>query len=270
MGMKALEQYSLPQLPPLDQVSSQKPTQVQDLDGRQLDLTLDSGSRFCLNIGDGTGAFETSVPGWPAKGTCTADVCVLRDNVYVVSLDLQEPVTDALTVVLMMAQGRAVLVYHKYIGDDTAQFDRGPNVSQSFFTAVINGADISGETPSETKELLGGRDFLVFDEKNIREFIYVNKSRLLEHYVYTQMLNGKVERHHASYIKLDDQLYLIGWREMDTNMAYAGVFDYRNNRMQGSCFSLVSPWEATAKLTGALIIPVNGRIDYLDGLEPTH
>ena len=230
-------------------------------------MRLLGGGSFTLTIGQDEASFEVTGVEWPATGCGPVDVCELRENVYFVDIDTNTPSYDGMTVVLMLNKGWAVVVHQRRIPPKEL-WDRGPDVRQDYRVAAILGQDQTGEAPQLTRDLVGARHFLLCGPQNLYEQIYLNTKCFFGHHVYMTMAKGKAEFHHATYYKLDDDLYLIGWREMDNAAALITVVDYKNNQMTGKAFHPISQECSVSRPVGGQIFRFNQKLSYPWDLEP--
>lgn len=265
-----LENYTLPEIPSRDSFPSMTPAEAGVMDGLDVTIEIPSGESFFIKFNDGKAVVECRSEGWPVAVDGPYHAAAVGDKDYLIAIDTEEPAGESLSLFLRIVAGNAVVVRNHYIGDDTAQFMRGPDIAQDIRCGFIAGSSGTSEGIERTDARMGGRDFLLFDQNNVKEFIYLNHSRIVEHYVYTPELCGKVERQHADDFLIEPDRFLLCWREMDTQQSHVGVFDYKTSRMTATTAFMTSPWSSSIRLTGAMIVPVNGRIDYLDGLEPTN
>lgn len=265
-----LENYTLPGIPSRDSFSSMAPAEVGAMEGLDVTVELPAGESFRFAFRDGVAAVECVSEGWPSSVQGAYHAANVGKDEYLIAIDVAEPAGESITLFLRFSAGNAVVVRNHYVGDDTAQFMRGPDIAQDIRCGFIAGSSMEARSMERTDARLGGRDFLLFDRDTVKEFIYLNHSRIVEHYVFTPELCGKVERQHADDLLLEPERYLLCWREMDTQQSHVGVFDYKTGRLTATTAYMTSPWSSSIRLTGALIVPVNGRIDYWDGLEPTN
>ena len=265
-----LENYTLPEIPSRDSFSSMVPAEAGSMEGLDVTVELPSGEWILVEFRNGMASVKCNVEGWPASVEGAFHAANVGENEYLIAVDMEEPAGETMSLFLRFEAGNAVIVRNYYIGDDTAQFLRGPDIAQDIRCGILSGNSDTGGVIERTDARLGGRDFLLFDRDTVKEFIYLNHSRIVEHYVYTPELCGKVERQHADDFLVEPERYLLCWREMDTQKSHVGIFDYTSKKMTATTAFMTSPWSSSICLTGAVIVPVNGRIDYWDGLEPTN
>ena len=238
-----------------------------ELAGREYSFRILGGGRMDLYIGEEEASFSVWGVDWPEKGEGPVDVCAMRDGVYFIDIDTREPACDGMTVIVLENKGWAMLI-HQRRNRPHEPWNRGPDVAQDYRAAAIAGREQSPDAPCLTRDLVGARHFLLCGPKNLYEQIYLNTKCFFGHHVDTTMAKGKAEFHHATYYRLDEDLYLIGWREMDNAAALITVEDYRNNKMTGKAFHPVSESCSVARPVAGNILRFNGKLKYPWDLEP--
>jgi hypothetical protein len=254
-----------------DNLAEYRLPSTNELNGQKFSVTFSGGGTISLRLSDGVAHFSTSGLPWPESGQGPVDVVALREGVYFVDIDIEEPAVDGLTLVLLEKTGWAMAVHHRFeFPEDPNRhlWDRGPFVKRDYRIGAIDGKKQSGASPALTRELIGGRDFVMMGPKNLYEHIYINSKKVFVSQVVTPIVPGKVEAEPGAYHKLDDGLYLVSFSEYDNDVAIITVNDYKSKMMTGKAHHPISFTESRSRPIGGKIIPVNGKLTYPDGLEP--
>lgn len=253
----------------IDPLDAYRLPSTEELNDREFSVACSGGGSYRVRLTDGQARFSTSGMPWPELGQGPVDVVAIRDGVYFIDIDVEEPAVDGLTIVLLVDIGRALAVHQRREapGYDNI-WTRGPEVKFDWRVGTIDGQAQSGQAPAPTRELIGARDFMLMGPENLYEHIYINSERVFAHHVHTVMVRGKTESQPGAYYKLGDDLYLIGFRELDNAAALVTVVDYKSKRMTGKAHHPISLFESGSRPLGGKVIPVNGRLTYPEGLEP--
>ena len=238
------------------------------LDGERYSIALLNGGTLAVDLAAGGRAkwATTGLP-WPTSGEGGADVVEIIAGVFFVDIDIAKPERDALTVVILREAGWALAIYQRRVIPDEP-WSRGPEVTQDFRVGRLDGQTQIGAAPALTRDLVGARNLYRMSDANLYEHIYINSRKVVIHHVHTNIGPGKADCHPATFYKLSDDLYLVGFRELDVAAGMVIVEDYANQRMTGKVLHPVSMFQSASRQLGALMTPVNGRLDYPEGHEP--
>lgn len=230
------------------------------LEGRRLALTLDDGSSFTVDFG-------TERASWSASGSIAADgaddpydAVQVRSDVFFVNLPLESRDREAVTVVWSERTGRAI-VTHSHI--DAERVEGEPQVKQDFFAAEVEGIDPTGDTPAESRDLIGMRNLYRYSPEHLYEHVYMSTER----YAW-QNLQG-VQRGHgdmdlSTVWKLDDGLYLFCFREFRISVASVWLHDLGYQLMTTGIFlGINGSGESEHSRAGGHIYPL-GNVKYPD------
>ncbi|WP_125100247.1 MoaF C-terminal domain-containing protein [Leucobacter chromiireducens] len=247
------------------------------LAGTALALTLDDGSELSL-------AFDAERVRWSATGALATqaeahdpyEAVRVRDDVVFVHLPLSSRELEALTVVYSETTHRA-LVVRSVIGPaasaspDTDASANGtasptpdePRVSQTFWSAVTDGGEPSGEVPGPSRDLIGKRNLYRYSPFHLYEHVYISSER----YAW-QCVQG-VQRGHgdmdlSTVWKFADGLYLFCFREFRIAVASVWLHDLGYAlRTTGAFLGLNGAGEAEHSRAGGYIYPI-GSVSYPD------
>ena len=240
---------------------------TENLEGKELSLSFLDGGSMHVGIAGGVARFTVAGRDWPEEGEGPVDAVELRNHVYFVDIDTQDPGLDGMTLVLLYNLGWGMAVHQRRVLPEE-QWSRGPEVQQGFAVGSIDGCGQTGPAPALTRDLVGARNFLMMGPKNLYEHLYLNSMKLFAHHVYTNVVRGKAEVQRATYYKLDEQLYMVAFREMDNAAGLITIEDYANHRMTGKAFHPLTMFESCSRPIGGMIIPVSPAPAYPDDLEP--
>jgi molybdenum cofactor biosynthesis protein MoaF len=232
-----------------------------DLAGRSLTLALDDGSTLSL-------AFDAEAVSWRGTGSIASpsdardpyDAVAVRDDVVFVNLPLTSVEREAITVVFSTTTHRA-LVAHSVIGEE--EVEGTPRVTQTFWSAVTDGGEPTGDVPAPSRDLIGKRNVYRYSPHHLYEHVYVSSQR----YAW-QCLEG-VQRGHgdmdlSTVWKFADGLYLFCFREFRIAVASVWLHDLGYDLMTTGIFlGLTGAGESEHSRAGGHIYPL-GAVSYPD------
>jgi hypothetical protein len=167
--------------------------------------------------------------------------------------DVDRPGHEALTVVLSVATGWALVVHQRR---DPTVTGRGPAAAHTFTAARIAGCERSGPPPAPTRDLIGRWHRYRYSPGNLYEHIYVSENRFVSHNVATKGTPDRADCHPVSYWKVAPGLYLIGWREFDSQASMVMVENLHDLRVTGKALHPASDAESVSIPIGGVILPV--------------
>lgn len=238
------------------------------LNGKSFLLNLTDGGKMTVSFDAETAAFRCEGTDFPASGKGSSNVVELREDIFFTDIDLEEPSSDGVSIFLMLTTGWALAIHQRRVAPDNL-WDRGPDCHMWYKAAAIDGYTQTGDAPAPTKDLMGARDFVQMGPENFYEHIYISHEKMVVHHVHTNLARGKAEVQHTDYYKLADKLYAVCVQEMDNGVGLVQANDYETMRMTGKAHHALSRWESVARFMGGMILPVNGKLEYPMGLEPT-
>ncbi|MFF1571934.1 MoaF C-terminal domain-containing protein [Leifsonia sp. NPDC058292] len=232
-----------------------------DIAGTAIALTLDDGSTVELAFAEHSVAWRsTAAFGSPDGAHDPYDAVAVRDDVVFVNLPLTSVEREALTIVYSTTTHRA-LVAHSVIGDEDVEGT--PLVRQTFWSAVTDGGEPSGEIPAPSRDLIGKRNVYRYSPHHLYEHVYVSSQR----YAW-QCLEG-VQRGHgdmdlSTVWKFADGLYLFCFREFRIAVASVWLHDLGYGLMTTGIFlGLNGAGESEHSRAGGHIYPL-GSVSYPD------
>lgn len=259
----------LPPAAPMEPLSLNRLPSTDALSGTVLALDLVDGGTLELAIADERIRWIAAGVDWAGEGDDPSDVVEAAPGVYLIDVDFEqfERGTEAVTVVADVAGGWA-LVAHQERFHPEQTWSRGPEVTHTFAAARIRGAVQSGEQPAPTRELIGHRHLYRYSPRNVYEHIYINSGAMCGHNVNTMGTPGRADCHPASYHRIRDGVYLVGWREYDSAAGMLAVIDLGAGQATGKVLHPEHFLRSVSRPFGGPIIWAGAAPDYPDGLEP--
>jgi hypothetical protein len=178
------------------------------------------------------------------------DVVEIAPGTYFADVGL--PGHDALTVVLSLATGWALTVGQRR---DPAVTGRGPAAEHTFTVARIAGLEQSGPAPAPTRDLVGRWHRYRYSPDNLYEHIYISDDRFVSHNVATEGTPDRADCHPVSYWKVAPCLYLIAWREFDSQASMVMAENLVDLRVTGKVLHPASPASSVSVPIGGVIRP---------------
>ncbi|WP_181774313.1 molybdenum cofactor biosynthesis F family protein [Amycolatopsis pittospori] len=201
---------------------------VGDLHGRTFELACEDGTTF-------TAAFTGTRIEWTyhGSGSDRCETFLVDDDLYYVQFHPRARQEEAVTLLLDLRRGRALLVLSR-IGDTA------PRVTQTFLAATIGGIEPSGESLAPTTSLVGRRVLWVYSTAHAYEHVYLSP-----HWYTWQCLagpeKGLADTDENSVYELRPGIYVFAWREKVIPCASVTVADHRDAkrlRSHGVLFGL--------------------------------
>jgi hypothetical protein len=185
--------------------------------------------------------------------TSRDDVVEVAPDTFFIDRDVAGQPHEALTVVLSYVTGWALVVHQRR---DPSVTGRGPAASHTFSTARIAGHDQSGPAPAPTRDLVGRWHRYRYSSRNLYEHIYVSGERFVSHNVATQNTDDRADCHPVSYYKVAPDLYVVTWREFDSQASMVMVENLDQLQVTGKALHPVSADHSVAIPIGGRILPV--------------
>jgi hypothetical protein len=221
------------------------------LHGKTLELAFDDGGAVSLTF------TEDAAVAWRATGETVAghgidpvDVVQVRPSIFFIDFGLSGFPFDALTLLVSTQTGEALAVHQHR--DPSAN----PAVSHSFMTGRLQDCEMGEDRPRPTREMAGRWHLLRYAPENLYEHIYVNTTGMCSHNLATANTPGRLDCHPAAYWRFSDQLYLMGWRERDSQAAMVVCEDLIALKATGKVLHPMSPTQSGNAPIGGDILPV--------------
>lgn len=232
-----------------------------DLTGRSIALSLSDGSRVRLSFDDD----EQVTWSWAGRigdgsHNDAYDAVEVRPGVSFVNLPLTGRAGEALTILFSSRTSRAIVV-HSMIAPEPR--DGEPQVSQRFWSAVLDGDEPTGPEPAPTRDLIGRRAVYRYSPSHLYEHVYMSSERYM-----WQCLQGEQRGHGdvdlAATWKLEDGLYMFCFREFKIPVASVWLHDLGYQlRTTGMFLGLNAAGESEHAKGGGHIYPL-GSVIYPD------
>jgi MoaF C-terminal domain/MoaF N-terminal domain len=224
------------------------------LDGQSVELELADGGQLTL-------LFKDTAVTWSAAGvgdgTDPCDVVEVASGTYFVDIDITEPAHDALTVVLSQVTGWALVIHQRR---DPAVTGRGPAAEHTFHVATVAGpeaqAEAQGPPPEPTRDLVGRWHRYRYSPGNLYEHVYISGDRFVSHNVDTQHTDDRADCHPVSYYRFGPDLYVVTWREFDSQASMVMVENLAQLRVTGKALHPQSAERSVSRPIGGYILPV--------------
>ncbi|HKS99791.1 MAG TPA: MoaF C-terminal domain-containing protein [Rugosimonospora sp.] len=171
----------------------------------------------------------------------------VADRTYFVDID--QAGQDALSVVFSDRTGWALLVaQHR-------DPDRNPAVEHTFTAARIADRPPVGPAPAPTRDLVGRWHRYRYSRDNLYEHIYLSETRFCSHNLATRNTPGRAACHPVSVYRFDRDVYVVAWREYDSQAAMVVVENLHRNRATGKVLHPVNDTEAASRPVGGIVLP---------------
>src|SRR5699024_28913 len=143
-------------------------------EGRDMTFVLDNGEE--LNLAFSSDKVEWSGKTFGQTDTISDpyDAVPVREGVYFLNLPFESRAGEAVSVMWSEKTGQGVIV-HSTI--DPVKVEGEPQVKQAFFAATINGYEAKGETPAESRDLIGKRNIYRYSPNHLYEHVYMSTER---------------------------------------------------------------------------------------------
>ncbi|MBE1461948.1 molybdenum cofactor biosynthesis F family protein [Kibdelosporangium phytohabitans] len=192
-------------------------------------------------------------------GTDWYEAIEIRPDLYYLTITDSARPLDAKVMVVNRATGRTLTV-ESVIAD--APTPGKPRVSQNFRPGVIKGAEVAGEQPSETRDLIGLRALYRYSPNHLYEHVYLSSERYAwQCLVGEQRGHGDVDL--ATTWRFAENLYVFTFREFIIPVAATWLYDMEALRTTGTFVGLSGDGRVMVAPGGAFITLL-GRVTYAD------
>lgn len=194
-----------------------------------------------------------------ATGTDWYEAVEVRPDVhYVCVTDAARPLQAAVLVV-NRATGRTLTIT-SVIADEPTPGQ--PRVSQTFRPGIVDGAAVTGDPPTPTRDLIGLRALYRYSPNHLYEHVYLSSERYAwQCLVGEQRGHGDVDL--ATTWRLDGDLYVFTFREFVLPVAATWLYDLDAMRTTGTFVGLSGAGSVMVAPGGAHITML-GRVSYPD------
>ena len=254
---------------PRESLAANRLPSTDALRGIELILDLVDGGSFRCAIGDGSAAWTATGTRWHGDGNDPVDVVEAAAGVFFIDIDFTDfsRMLEAVTIVWDRAAGSALVVRQRRFHPEET-WSRGPEVVHEFFPARVAGAELQGELPAPTRDLVGRRHLYRYSPNNLYEHIYLNSQKFCAHNVSTFGTPGRADCHPVSYFRIRDGVYVVAWREYDSAVGMVTVLDLEAGRSTGKAHDPEHFLRSVSRPFGGYLTEVDTVVDYPDGLRP--
>lgn len=107
-----------------------------------------------------------------------------------------------------------------------------PRFEQHYHVGKIIGDNDNTLLPTETRDLIGLHILNEYSESTAVEHIYIN-SQWYAYHIYGGVRHGECDCDQATYLKIKDDVYLLGFRELAVDVAIILLLDLKSMRNTG-------------------------------------
>ncbi len=233
------------------------------LDGQSVTLELEGGGTLALRFDGPAASWAAEGVPWSGQGTDRCDVVEVAPGTYFADIDVAEPAHDALTVVLSEVTGWALVIHQRRDPQRGADGARGPAAEHSFRAGRIAGRQQDGPPPAPTDDLVGRWHRYRYSQDNLYEHVYISRDRFVSHNVDTQNTRDRADCHPVSYYKFGPGLYVVTWREFDSQASMVMIENLEQLQVTGKALHPVSADHSVSRPIGGIILPA--EVTFPDG-----
>jgi hypothetical protein len=220
------------------------------LAGSRFTLPLTEGGAVRLDFAaNGKADWHASGVPWADSGSDAYDAVEVVPEIFFIDIDFEARPLEALTLLLAPGRGHALLAHQSRTPR------ANPAVAQTFFATSIDGVSPVGPAPAPTTDFVGRWHRMRYSPENLYEHIYVSNSRMFSHNLRTQNTLGRADCHDASYWRFSENLYLVGWREKDSEAGMMMCEDLSTRRATGKVLHPLSNDRSGSAPIGGYIYP---------------
>jgi hypothetical protein len=178
----------------------------------------------------------------------TWDVVEVADGTWFADKDTGQH--EALTVILSRATGWCLVVrQHR----DPSAAGRGPAVTHRFQTGRFG--ELFADPPAPTLDLVGRWHRYRYSPADLYEHVYISGERFVSHNLDTSRTQDRADCHPVSYYKIAPDLYVVAWREFDSQASMIMAENLRQLRATGKVLHPQSEDCSVSRPIGGLILP---------------
>ena len=113
-----------------------------------------------------------------------------------------------------------------------------------------------GPPPAPTRDLVGRWHRYRYSPDNLYEHVYISGDRFVSHNVDTVNTPDRADCHPVSYYKVAPGLYVVAWREFDSQASMVTIEDLAALRSTGKVLHPAGDGMSGSSPVGGLILPV--------------
>lgn len=227
-------------------------SQVEDLVGQPLKFTLETGEVFELQF------TAKNQANWSdGKTTGKNEWCealLIDPNIYFVDMTFEQKPRDARSI-LFNTVSKQVLVIDSHIVEE-----RVPGESmaqQNFINGVLGNGPAAGETPHESRDLIGFRQWVRYSDNHVYEHTFLSSKRYCwQNLKGVQFGLGDVD--YCTTVKFENDIYVMAFREFIIPVCSVFILNYRQWTNNGKFLALnKEATRVTNDPAGGIIIPAS-------------
>lgn len=185
-----------------------------------------------------------------SSGVGVADVVEVAPSTYFIDLTFAERPLEAITVVVDVGRGRALLIRSHIRSAEEAGAE--PRVAQDFWPGTVDGVDPTGFIAAPTRDLIGKRTWQTYSPAHVYEHTYLSSERYCwQCLVGVQRGHGFVDM--ASHYKISEEQYVFCFREFLIPVASVFFFNFADGRSTGKFLGITGTGEISNSRAGAFI-----------------
>jgi hypothetical protein len=194
-----------------------------------------------------------------AGGTDWYEAVEVRPDVYYLTITDAGNLLRAKVLIVHWGTGHTLTVESVIAGEPTPG---RPRVSQTFTPGTIDGVEIIGPPPEESRDLIGLRALYRYSPNHLYEHVYLSSERYAwQCLVGEQRGHGDVDL--ATTWKVAEDLYVFTFREFLIPVAATWLYDLDALRTTGTFFGLGAD-ETVRVAPGGAHVTLLGRVEYPD------
>jgi len=217
---------------------------TKELAGRQFEYDF-AGTMLTLDIGP-----DELKWAFRGAGTEVPYECILvGPGIYFIDFVLSEEKRETFTVIMSTGTRRALgcrmFVLPEPVKGETM-------VQHEWFTGVLKGGEPAGLVPAPTTELTGEHAVYAYSPNHYYEHYYINSQRFVWHCLHG-VQKGHSATEPANYFKFEENMYVLGWRELLIPTGTVFFLNFADNRSTGKFVGMGQDGKLTNHPGGARI-----------------
>jgi len=230
------------------------------LAGKTFNIHFDDGRKLELQLAGGNVQWRDN----HGAGNDRIEVIAVAEDTFFVDITFTSRPKETETLIVNTKSGRVLSIYS--IVREKAESVGEPQVAQIFRPGVLEGVEVSGFVPAESRDLIGLRTHCTYSPNHVYEHTFLSSKRYAwQCLVGVQRGHGDVDL--ASTWKFDEDLYIFTFREFKIAVASTFFYNFRDMRSTGKFLGITADGKIENKPAGAFIRKVSTTF-YLPGQEP--
>ncbi len=218
------------------------------LAGSEVNVTAPDGTRIRHSFTEDEVSWELSPAGAPStSGTDPYEAFEVEDGLYFVQFHHQHALTEAISLVVDLRQGRALSIISSILDPEPGH----TRVRHAFAPSTIDGAEVSGAEPAPTNTLIGRRVEWVYSTEHAYEHVYLSP-RWYSWQCLAGPERGLADTDENTVWEVRPGIYIFAWREKVIPCASVTIADHRDVnkiRSHGVLFGLDETGELPTHFT---------------------